>query len=158
MIILWHAPDGREVLAEHYARCHVRCFSRAHYLTDYSLRFHLMTGASATATELGSSWGRPYRANVKSVATLSRRRKLNEKNVAAVPATKGVYVLYGTHGSPAYVGRGMLRARLTDQLTTGRVPAAAFAYAETRKDAEASKLERELIQRLLPRFNVHSAA
>jgi excinuclease UvrABC nuclease subunit len=33
-----------------------------------------------------------------------------------------------------------------------------FAYVETKTDAEASKLERELIQRLLPRFNVNNAA
>lgn len=93
------------------------------------------------------------------VATLSRRRKLSERNVAAAPTTRGVYVLYGSQGSPAYVGRGRsLRARLTDQLVTGRVPAVTFAYVETKTDAEASKLERELIQRLLPRFNVNNAA
>jgi len=98
-------------------------------------------------------------ATVKVVATLSRRRKLSEKNVAATPPTWGVYVLYGTQGSPAYVGRGRsLRARLADQLNTGRIPAATFAYAETKTDAEASKLERELVERLLPRFNVHTAA
>ena len=89
----------------------------------------------------------------------TRKRKLSEKNIAAVPTAKGVYVLYGTQGSPAYVGRGRsLRARLTDQLTTGRIPAVTFAYAQTKTDAEASKLERELVKRLLPRFNIHSAA
>jgi len=47
---------------------------------------------------------------------------------------------------------------LTDQLSTGRIPAATFAYVETATEAEALKLERELVHRLLPRFNVHSAA
>lgn len=90
---------------------------------------------------------------------LGRKRKLSDENVARVPASRGVYVLYGAQGSPAYVGRGQsLRARLTDQLTTGRIPAVTFAYAETSTDAEASKLEHELVGRLLPRFNVHSTA
>lgn len=90
---------------------------------------------------------------------LTRKRKLTEENVARVPAARGVYVLFGTQGSPAYVGRGRsLRARLAEQLSTGRVPAETFAYAPARTDAESARLEQELMHRLLPRFNVHSAA
>jgi excinuclease UvrABC nuclease subunit len=89
----------------------------------------------------------------------TRKRKLSEENVARVPASTGVYVLYGAQGSPAYVGRGRsLRARLVDQLSTGRIPAVTFAYAETPSDAAAAKLEHELVSRLLPRFNIHRAA
>jgi|HubBroStandDraft_1064217.scaffolds.fasta_scaffold495589_2 excinuclease UvrABC nuclease subunit len=101
----------------------------------------------------------PRKLRAHQPAALTRKRKLSEENVARVPAVAGVYVLYGTQGSPAFVGRGRsLRARLADQLITGRIPAAAFAFAPTATMAEATHLEHELIGRLLPRFNVHSAA
>jgi excinuclease UvrABC nuclease subunit len=91
-------------------------------------------------------------------AVLTRKRKLTEENVGRVPATTGVYILYGTQGSPAYVGRSQpLHARLANQIATGRIPAAAFAYVATGTMAEASKLEHDLVQRLLPRFNIHGA-
>jgi excinuclease UvrABC nuclease subunit len=90
---------------------------------------------------------------------LTRKRKLNAENVAAVPAARGVYVLYGSQGAPAYVGkRDDLRAGLDGQLKTGRVPAVAFAYALAKTDAQAGELERALIRDLTPRFNLHDVA
>jgi excinuclease UvrABC nuclease subunit len=85
----------------------------------------------------------------------TRKRTITRENVATVPESPGVYILYGTRGAPAYIGAtSSLRRSLERQLETGRIPAATFAYRQTRTLAEAQRLERPLIARLLPRFNV----
>lgn len=89
----------------------------------------------------------------------ARRSNLTRPNVERVPATPGVYVLFGTHGAPAFVGRARsLRARLTQELESGRIPARSFSYTKTATEGEAAQLERALIVRWLPRFNIHHAA
>ena len=92
-------------------------------------------------------------------ARRTSRRKLTPGNVAAVPKGPGVYVLLGARGSVVYVGKARsLHARLSEQLDTGRFPAVWFSYIPTTTEAKATQLERILLARWQPRFNVHRAS
>src|SRR5262249_41137474 len=90
---------------------------------------------------------------------LTRKRKLTASNLERVPSSGGVYVLFGNRGSVAYVGKAKsLHAQLAEQLETGRIPASTFAFMRTETQAQATKLEHALIERWLPRFNLHVAS
>lgn len=86
------------------------------------------------------------------------RKRLTPDNALSAPRGPGVYLLFGSQGAVAYVGRTHnLRARLIDCVKRRKVPAAWFAVKTTSSVAEAKRLEHDLIERHGPTYNIAAA-
>ena len=83
-------------------------------------------------------------------------RRLGVENVAATPPVKGVYMILDRYERVQYVGKSNnLPRRLMEHLNEGDIgDARKFMAYQTRTDQAAESLERKLIRRYCPPYNI----
>ena len=83
-------------------------------------------------------------------------RRFGVENVSDTPSVKGVYLIKDRYGRVQYVGKSTdLSRRLTEHLNSGDIgDARKFMAYQTRTEHAAEDLERKLIRRYCPPYNI----
>jgi excinuclease UvrABC nuclease subunit len=85
-------------------------------------------------------------------------KRLGIENITATPPVKGVYMILDRYQRVQYVGKSNnLPRRLLEHLNSGDIgDARKFTAYQTRTEHSAETLERELIRRYCPPYNIRN--
>ena len=85
-------------------------------------------------------------------------KRFGPQNVSELPQVKGVYLVLDRYGRVQYVGKSNnLQRRLMEHLNDGDIrDARHFTAYQTRTDGAATSLEKKLIRRHCPPYNVQN--
>jgi excinuclease UvrABC nuclease subunit len=83
-------------------------------------------------------------------------KRFGIQNVSSTPSVKGVYLILDRFNRVQYVGKSNdLSRRLTEHLNSGDIgDARRFTAYQTRTEHAAEDLERKLIRRYCPPYNI----